>query len=114
MQPIEHNKIAEWISNLRKQLGFKEGPKAKILIDSLKTTIKIYQIGKQQALMAHTDSCRTITPIHDQLAIEMNRCQQQVDVPEWTTKRKTTLIQKVPLKGTTPNNNRRITCLSLM
>ena len=37
--------------------------------------------------------------IHDRLAIEMNRCLQEANVPEWMTKRKTILIQKKkPLK----------------
>ena len=44
----------------------------------------------------------------------MNRYLQEVDVPEWMTKGKTTLIQKYPLKGTSPNNYRSITCLRLM
>ena len=36
--------------------------------------------------------------IHDRLAIEMKRYLQEKDIPEWTTKRKTTLIQKDPTK----------------
>ena len=44
----------------------------------------------------------------------MNRCLQGAHVPEWMTKGKTTLIQKDPLKGTTPNNYRPITCLPMM
>ena len=44
----------------------------------------------------------------------MNRCLQEADVPERKTKRKTTLIQKDPLKGTISNNYRPITCIAMM
>ena len=36
--------------------GLKEGSKVEIHIDSLKTTLKIYQIGKHQAMMEYMDS----------------------------------------------------------
>ena len=53
-------------------------------------------------------------PIPDRLALEMNRCLQDAQVPDWMTKGKTTLIQKDPNKGTTANNYRPITCLPVM
>ena len=43
----------EWKSNIIKEL---EGPKREIHIDSLKTTLKKYQIGKSQAMMKYMDS----------------------------------------------------------
>ena len=36
--------------------------------------------------------------IHNRLAIEMNRCLEEIDMPEWMTKGKTTLFQKSPKK----------------
>ena len=44
----------------------------------------------------------------------MNICLQGAHVPEWLTKRKTTLIQKDPSKRTVPNNYTPITCLLMM
>ena len=44
----------------------------------------------------------------------MNRCLQDAQVPDWMAKRKITLIQKDPRKGTAPNNYRPITCLPMM
>ena len=52
--------------------------------------------------------------IHDRLALKMNRCLQNAQVPEWMTKGQTTLIQKDPSKGTAPNNYRPIICLPMM
>ena len=46
--------------------------------------------------------------------IQMNRYQQSAQVPDWMTKGKTTLFQKDPNKGTTPNNCRPITCLPMI
>ena len=40
-QPREDNKKVEWISNMGKELErLEEGPKAKIHIDSVRTTLK--------------------------------------------------------------------------
>ena len=57
---------------------------------------------------------KKFTSIHDRLALERNRCLQGAHVPEWMTKRKTTLIQKDPSKGTAPNNYRPKTCQPMM
>ena len=51
-QPKKHNKKAEWINNMTRELEvLKEGPKVEIHIDVLKTTFKKYQIRKRQATM---------------------------------------------------------------
>ena len=57
---------------------------------------------------------KKFTAIHEKLALELNRCLQGATVPEYITKGKTILIQKDPLKGTTQNNYRPITCLPMM
>ena len=77
-----------------------EGPKAKIHIDSLRKRKK----NKKTNWKTPGDDgilVKTITFIHDRQAIKMNRCLQEANLPEWMTKRKTTLIQKDPLKETT-------------
>ena len=70
----------------------------KIRIDSLRITLKKYQIGKLLS-MTYIDSSIT-----DRLAIEMNRFLQEAEVPKWITKRKTVLIQKDSPKRPPPNN----------
>ena len=57
---------------------------------------------------------KKFTSIHDRLALEINICLQDAQVPDWMTKGKTTLIQKDPSKGTAPNNYKPITCLPMM
>ena len=116
-QPREHNKKAEQISNMTKELEeLEEGSKVEIHIDLRKTTLKNIKLENAKAMMEYMDSdSRNLLPFtYDRLALEMNRCLQRAHVPEWMTKRKTTLIQKDPLKGTAPNNYRPITCLPMM
>ena len=97
-QPREYTKKAEWASNMGKELErLEEGPKAKMQIDSPRTTIKKIPNWKTSVHDGiHGFWFKKVTSINDKLAIEMNRCLQKVDVPEWMTKRKITLIQKTP------------------
>ena len=57
---------------------------------------------------------KKFTSIHGKLALEMNRCLQGAQVPDWMTKGKTTLTPKDPIKRTAPNHYRPITCLPMM
>ena len=57
---------------------------------------------------------KEFTSIHEIIALERNRCIEGAHVPEWMTKGKTPLIQKLLLKKTVPNNYRPITCLLIM
>ena len=48
---------AKYIKHMEKELqGLEEGPKAKILLNSFKATLKKYQIGKLRAIMEYMDS----------------------------------------------------------
>ena len=65
--------------------------------------------------MTYTDFVfKKLTSIHDRLTTEMNKCILKTEIPEWTTKGKTTLIQKDPIKRTASNNNWPITWLSII
>ena len=58
---------------------------------------------------------KKFTSVHDRLATEMNKCMQKIEITEWMTKGKTTLIQKAPRqKKPPPNHYRIITCLPIM
>ena len=86
-----------------------------IHIDLLKTTLKRISNWKAPGHDGiHGFWFKKSTSIHGRLVLEMNRCLQGAQVPEWMTKGKTTLIQKDPSKGTAPNNYRPITCLPIM
>ena len=93
----------------------KESPKLNIHIDSLKVTLKKIPNRKTLGLDGiHGFWFKMFTSIHDRLAIEMNRCLQEIDIHKWMTKGKTTLIQKDPQKGTASNIYKLITCLPMM
>ena len=115
-QPKKHNENAEWINNITRDLdGLEEGPEMEIHVDLLRTTLKRISNWKAPGHDGiHGFWSKKFTSIHDRLALEINRCLQDAQVPEWMTKGKTTLIQKDPNKGTAPNNYRPITCLLKM
>ena len=115
-QPKKHNEKAEWINDKTSELeGLEEGPKAEIHIKLLKKTLKKISNWKTPGHDGiHGFWFKKFTSIHDRLALEMNRCLQDAQVPDWMTKGKTILIQKDPNKGTAPNNYRPITCLPMM
>ena len=95
--------------------GLKEGPKAEIHIELLKKTLKKISNWKTPGQDGiHGFWFKKFTSIHDRLVLEMNRCLQDAQVPDWRTKGKTTLIQKDPSKGPAPNNYGPITCLLMM
>ena len=91
-QPKKHNEKAKWINNITRELeGLKEGPKREIHIELLKKTLKKISNWKTPG----HDGIRGFwfkkcTSIHDRLALEMNRCLQDAQVPDWMTKGKTT------------------------
>ena len=115
-QPKENNGESEWLNNITKELeGFEEGPKAEIQLDLLKTTLRKISNWKTPGHDGmHGFRFKKFSSIHYRLALEMNRCLQGAQVPEWMTKGKTTLIQKDPSKGTALNNYRPITSLPMM
>ena len=112
----KHNENAEWINNITRELdGLEEGPKAEIQIDLLKTTLKRISNWKTAGHdWIHDFWFKKSISIHGRHALEMNRCLQGAQVPNWMTKGKTILIQKDPSKGTAPNNYRPILCLPMM
>ena len=54
MATKKHNEKAEWINNITRELeDLKEGPKAEIHTDLLKTTLQKYQTGKCLVMMEY-------------------------------------------------------------
>ena len=115
MATKKHNEKAEWINNIKRELGLEEGPKTEIHINLLKTTLKRTSNWKTPGHDGiHGFWFKKFTSFNGRLALGMNRCLQGAHVPNWMTKGKTTLIQKDPNKGTAPNNYRPITCLPII
>ena len=81
----KHNEKAEWINNITRELeGLKEGLLVEIHIDLLKTTLKRISNWKTPGHDGiHSFWFKKFTYIHGRLALEMNRCLQGAQVPEW-------------------------------
>ena len=94
-QPKKHNENDEWINNITRELdGHEEGPKTEILIDLLKTRLKRISNWKTPGhIRINGSRFKKYTSILGRLALEMNRCLQDAQVPELITWGKITLIQ---------------------
>ena len=92
-----------------------EGPKAEIHIELLKKTLKKISNWKTPCHDGiHGFWFKKFPSIPDRLALEMNRCLQDAQVPDWMTEGKTTLILKDPRKETAQKNYRPIPCLPMI
>ena len=95
----------------RKLEGLEEGPKVEIHTEQLKKTLKkISNLKTPGHDGMHGFWLKKFSSIHYSLALEMNGCLQDAQLPDWMTNGKTTLIQKDPSKRTASNNYRTITC----
>ena len=103
-QPKQHNEKAEWINHITRELEqHEEGPKAEIHTDLLRTTLKKVSNWKTPGHDGiHGFWFKKFTSIHDRLVLEMNKCLQTAQVPDWMTKGRATLIQKDPKKEPPP------------
>ena len=67
--------------------GLKEGPKVKIHLNSLRTTLKKVPNWKMPGFKCkHGYWLKNFHSIHDRQAIKMNRCLLETNIPEWMTK----------------------------
>ena len=83
MATKKHNKKAEWINNMTREIeGLKEGPKTEIHIGLLKMTLKNINWKTPGHDGIHSFWFKKFTSIHDKVALEMNRCLQRAHVPK--------------------------------
>ena len=114
--PKEHNKDAEWLSNVKRELEVTEKQKNIIITtDDMKKFLKRTSNWKAPGPDGVQGFwLKNFTSLHDRIIIELNNLLQQGEVPLWMTKGRTVLIQKDIGKGKVPSNYRPITCLPLM
>ena len=79
--------------------GLEGGPEVMINLELLGETLKKVPNGK---IPGHYNIYRfwfkKFTSLHDRLVLELNRCLEETNIPEWMTKRETTLNKKTPQK----------------
>ena len=82
-----------------------KGSEAIIQLECRKQHWKKYLTGKRQVLTACMNlGFKKFESIHERLALEQSRCLEEINIPEWMTIGKTTLIYEDPLKGNCPAN----------
>ena len=99
-QKKKHDKRDEWINDItRERERLEEGPKAEILIDLLKTTLKRIPNWKTPGHDGiHGFWFKKFSSIYDRLALEMNRCLQGAQISEWITKERPHWYKKTQAK----------------
>ena len=98
----EHNKrVADWISNMIIVRTRRRTESNNIHKFTQNSTIKISNWKTLGHDGTHGFWFKKFITINNRQALEMNRCLQERQIPEWMTKEKTTLIKKDTLKGTT-------------
>ena len=113
----ENGRKAEWINNMEKALqGPEENSKAEIHLHLFKATLKKVPNWKHQAMLAYHEFLVLKIQFNPRqtLAIEMNKCLEEINILEWVTKRKTTLNQKDTQKGTNNINYRPKICFLMV
>ncbi len=72
-----------------------DGPKADIHLESLRTKLEKYQIGKRCSMMIYMNAgFKKSKFVHNRLALKLRECLEEANISEWMTKEKTFLIQK--------------------
>ncbi|XP_063592533.1 uncharacterized protein LOC134769724 [Penaeus indicus] len=113
----EHNKGAEWLSELKYEVKGKHSQEAvNISIESVRKQAKKIPNWKcpgKDVVQGYW--IKNLTNMHDRIADQLNNILMGTDtLPKWLTHGRTVLCQKDPRKGNAVENYRPITCLPLM
>lgn len=113
----EHNKGAEWLSELKKEINGEHIQEGLIL--------SVEKVRKQARKMPNWKApgndgvqgywIKNFTNLHERISEQLNDILSgNTNLPEWLTHGRTVLCQKDPRKGNVVENYRPITCLPLM
>ena len=110
----EHHKDAEWLKDVKKELGWDEGQdKIDITKDKMMRVMRKMPNWKapgpdnvQGYWLKH------LTQLHDKLIVYLQDCLDSGLVPDWLTKGR--IVQKDKATGNIASNYRPITCLPLV
>ena len=115
-EPVEHNRDAEWLKNVKEKL--RDTPRQAnitITVKGLKQAIARMSNWKA-AGPDHVQGFwfKKATSLHSKLKYHLQECVNNGQVPAWMTEGRTVLIMKDKSKGTSVGNYRPIACLPLM
>ena len=112
----EHNKEADWLSDLKEEMVKLEQQNVVINEDNVKK-----QCSKMPNLKAPGYDgvqgfwVKRFDKMHERIATQLNEILEGTkEIPSWVTYGRTVLCQKDPAKGNSVENFRPITCLPLM
>ena len=115
-KPCSHNKEAEWLENIKDKVkNIQPMQDRQITIQDVKGGIRKMSNWKSAGPdLVQGFWFKQMTNIHQEIALHLQECVNQGNVPSWMVKGRTVLIQKDKAKGRVASNYRPIACLPLM
>ncbi|XP_072169448.1 uncharacterized protein [Diadema setosum] len=114
--PVEHNKDAQWLKDVKRQLKHVE-KQENIFIDTQKVKKQLSKMPNWKAAgpdAVHGFWIKHFTAVHERIAKQLQLALESGEVPHWMTTGRTVLIMKDKSKGNVASNYRPITCLNMM
>ena len=112
----EHNKEADWLSDLKEETVKLEQQNVVINEDKVKkqcSKIPTWKAPGHDGVQGFW--IKRLDKMHGRIATQLNEILERTkEIPSWMTYRRTALCRKDPTKGNSVENFRPITCLPLM
>ena len=114
--PVRHNERAEWLNEVKKELHrVKKQEDIVLITDKVKKQLKKVNNWKAPGPDGlHGFWLKKFTSCHERIAMGLQRCLMEGQIPDWMTTGRTILIKKDRTQGDVVTNFRPITCLALM
>ena len=112
---INHNSSAEWIGEIKEEVGVQEQENIELTADKMeKMAKKMANLKAPGPDLVQGFWLKNFRSMHGRMLIQLNECLNKRNVPNWMTKGRTVLIMKDKDEGNVASNHRPITCLPLM
>ena len=116
LEEVSHNERASWLEEAGQEFSTIEVQEdINITIEDIRTGVSKMANWKAAGPdLVQGYWFKKLPGLHARLQLHLQDCVNLGNVPEWTAKGRTVLIQKDAMKGTQANNYRPITCLPIM
>ena len=115
-QPVQHNRQAEWLSDVRDELKNVQR-QGDVQIDEGKVKRQLGKVPNWKAPgpdHVHGFWLKTFSSLHGRIARQLQECLVRGKIPVWLTEARTVLVMKDAKKGNIASNYRPITCLPIL
>ena len=111
-QSADHKKDAKWFQNLRSEVNVKKQGKIDITTGSLEEILgRMPNCKSPGPDVVQGFSLKNFSSFHERVRLQLKECLDSGFVPNWLTRRRTSLLQKYKSKSNVASKYRPITCL---